>query len=466
MSNTVSSDKSRLRPQPGPQWQFLSSRADIAIMGGAAGGGKTYGLLLEAARHISKLNYAGLLLRRETTQIRNPGGLWHESMDLYPRLGGISRQSPAMEWRWPDVPSSIQFSHLQHEKTVLSYHGAQVGFLGFDELTTFEESQFWYLLSRNRTMAAHQPRVRATCNPDADSFVARLIEWWIDQSSGYPIQERSGVLRWFVRVGDILEWADQPQALAHFTDPEGQPLPPKSLTFIPAKLEDNPALMAANPEYRATLLLMGRVEMERLLRGNWLIRPEAGMYFQRGWCEVVQSVPDDLEIIRGWDLAATEARPGTDPDWTVGLKMGKSYSTGRYFILHAVWLRAAPHGVQTLLSQVAEGDGSPVRQRLPQDPGQAGKAQVPELARVLDGFNVEFENPTGSKLLRFSPFSAQCQAGNVSILVGNWNERLFRELENFPPIRGHDDAADAASTSYHGLTARRAIGVSGHYGPR
>ena len=52
------------------------------------------------------------------------------------------------------------------------------------------------------------------------------------------------------------------------------------------------------------------------------------MYFQRGWCEVVDSVPDDLEIIRGWDLAATEARPGSDPDWTVGIKMGKSYSTG------------------------------------------------------------------------------------------------------------------------------------------
>ena len=157
-----------LRPQTGPQWDFLASRADIAIMGGAAGGGKTFGLLLGAARHISVPNYAGLLLRRETTQIRNPGGLWHESMDLYPRLGGVPRQSPALEWRWPAVPSSIQFNHLQRESTVLSYHGAQVGFLGFDELTTFEESQFWYLLSRNRTMAAHQPRVRATCNPDAD----------------------------------------------------------------------------------------------------------------------------------------------------------------------------------------------------------------------------------------------------------------------------------------------------------
>ena len=64
--------------------------------------------------------------------------------------------------------------------------------------------------------------------------------------------------------------------LAEHVDPEGQPLPPKSLTFIPAKLEDNPALMAANPEYRASLLAMGTVERERLLHGNWRIRPEAG----------------------------------------------------------------------------------------------------------------------------------------------------------------------------------------------
>ena len=456
----------KLRPQTGPQWDFLASRADIAIMGGAAGGGKTFGLLLGAARHISVPNYAGLLLRRETTQIRNPGGLWHESMEIYHLLGGKPRQSPVLEWNWPHIPASIQFSHLQRENTVFSYLGAQIGHIAFDELITFLESQFWYMISRNRTTAAHSPRVRATTNPDADSFVASLIEWWIDQDSGYPIDERSGVLRWFVRVGDILEWADRPEDLAHHTEPDGTPIEPKSLTFIPAKLEDNPALMKADPGYRANLLALGTVERERLLKGNWKIRPAAGMYFQRDWVEMVRTEPEDLEVVRGWDLAATEARPGSDPDWTVGLKLGKSYSTGRYYILHAVWLRAAPHGVKTLLQQITQADGPTVRPRLPQDPAQAGKWQVPEVAKALDGYAVEFENPTGSKLLRFSFFSAQCQAGNVSVLEGNWNKRLFDELENFPPIRGHDDAADAASTAYHGLTARRAFGVSGRYGPR
>ena len=139
------------------------------------------------------------------------------------------------------------------------------------------------------------------------------------------------------------------------------------------------------------------------------------MYFQRDWVEMVRTEPEDLEVVRGWDVAATAAAPGTDPDWTVGIKLGKSYSTGRYFILHAVWLRAAPHGVKTLLQQITQADGPTVRPRLPQDPAQAGKWQVPEVAKALDGYAVEFENPTGSKLLRFSFFSAQCQAGNVSV---------------------------------------------------
>ena len=98
----------------------MPARADIAIMGGAAGGGKTFGLLLGAARHISVPNYAGLLLRRETTQIRNPGGLWHESMEIYHLLGGIPRQTPVLEWNWPAY-TSLPYSSVtfNDENTVL-----------------------------------------------------------------------------------------------------------------------------------------------------------------------------------------------------------------------------------------------------------------------------------------------------------------------------------------------------------
>jgi len=61
------------------------------------------------------------------------------------------------------------------------------------------------------------------------------------------------------------------------------------------------------------------LERERLLAGNWKIRPAAGLYFKREWCAVVDQVPADLEVVRYWDLAATEKTELNDPDWTVGV---------------------------------------------------------------------------------------------------------------------------------------------------
>src|SRR5690554_534113 len=71
-------------PQAGPQEQFLKSKADIAIYGGAAGGGKTWALLLEPLSHIANPGFGGVIFRRTTVQVRNEGGLWDESARMYP----------------------------------------------------------------------------------------------------------------------------------------------------------------------------------------------------------------------------------------------------------------------------------------------------------------------------------------------------------------------------------------------
>jgi predicted phage terminase large subunit-like protein len=456
-----------IRPQPGPQERFIASPADIAIYGGSAGGGKTWALLLEPLRHVSNGEFGAVFFRRSTVQIRNEGGLWDESAKLYPAIGADAKEHN-LTWAFPSG-AGVTFAHLEHDKTRFNWQGSQIPLICFDELCHFSEAQFWYMLSRNRSMCGVRPYVRATCNPDADSWVASFIAWWIDQDSGLAIPDRSGVLRWFVRVGDTIVWADSPGELEHHTMPNENgdqvPIPPKSVTFISASLTDNKALMAADPGYMANLLALDRVERERLLGGNWKIRPSAGLYFQRGWCEVIDAAPAGLHTVRGWDLAGTPKTAENDPDWTCGTKIGKD-SAGNFYILDHVYDRISPNGVERLVKNTTAADGRGVQVNLPQDPGQSGKAQVSTYSRLLAGYNVRSKPVTGDKITRFSGFSAQAEAGNVYVVRGRWNDRWFSELENFPPAdgKGHDDDADSTSEAFNAIVRPQAKSKTGHVG--
>jgi len=272
---------------------------------------------------------------------------------------------------------------------------------------------------------------------------------WIDPEAGFPIPERAGVLRYYVRVSGKIIWADQPEDLMqHLPPPETLPPgvdPPRpiSVTFIPASVFDNPALLQVNPEYLAWLLSLPLLESERLLGGNWKIRPAAGLYFKREWCALVDEVPADLDIVRYWDLAATEKTELSDPDWTVGIKLGRDKNRG-YWLLDVVRRRANPGDVERLLLNTAAQDGKRVRIGFGKDPGQAGKSQALHLVRALSGFIAAPAAESGNKATRFGPFSSQCRVGNVKILRGLWNEDLFRVLEGFPDL-AHDDEVDACS---------------------
>lgn len=433
-----------IRPQPGPQETFLGSSADIAIYGGAAGGGKTWALLMEPLRHIANPGFGAVYFRRSTVQVRNEGGLWDESEKLYPLLSAEPREH-VLSWNFP-AGSTVSFAHLEHDKTVLNWQGSQIPLICFDELTHFSAKQFWYMVSRNRSMCGVRPYIRATCNPDADSWVAEFISWWIDQETGLPITERAGVVRWFIRINDALIWADDPAEL----EAKHPGIPPKSATFIPAKLTDNAALMAADPGYMANLLALPKVERERLLGGNWKIRAAAGLLFKRSWVRVVDAPPTDLRIVRGWDLAGTPKTEGNDPDWTAGTKIGVSRSTGRYIVLHHVRDRDTPHKVEALIANTASQDGREVEISLPQDPGQAGKAQVATLIKMLARYTARSSPETGDKATRFGPFSAQCEAGNVDVLRGAWNDEWFTNLEAFPDA-AHDDDADSTARAFNVL---------------
>jgi predicted phage terminase large subunit-like protein len=197
------------------------------------------------------------------------------SMKMYPLVGGVPKIGD-LSWRFPSG-ASVSFGHVQHEADVLKWQGAQVPLFEFDELTHFTEHQFVYLLSRNRSTCGVRPYVRATCNPDAASWVARWVEWYIDPVTGLPDPRRAGKVRWFVRDSDNLRWFDsRAQAKAAFPKKPDEAF--RSFAFVPAKLEDNKILEAKDPGYRGNLESQNRVERERLLRGNWLVSAAIGRW--------------------------------------------------------------------------------------------------------------------------------------------------------------------------------------------
>ena len=183
----------KISAQSGPQTAFLRSGADICIYGGAAGGGKTAGLILEPLRHVSRVaNFTAVFFRRTMPQITNPGALWDESLKFYPRLGGTPHLR-MHEWRWPRG-GKIKFSHLQFETTVYDWQGAQITLICFDELTHFSAHQFFYMVSRNRSTCGVRPYIRATCKPGR-RLLGRRLSFVVDRPGKRASDPRHAVAR-------------------------------------------------------------------------------------------------------------------------------------------------------------------------------------------------------------------------------------------------------------------------------
>jgi len=436
-------------PQPGPQTRFLQSTANICIYGGAGGGGKTFGLMLDPIYHYHNPKFVGVIFRRTTKQIRNPGGLWEKSFELYSLINGIPRET-SLDWVFPSG-MNVTFAHMEHENNKYDWQGTEIPFLGWDELTHFTIGQFFYLLSRNRSTSGVPGYVRATCNPDSKSWVRKFIDWWIDNNTGLPIPSRSGKLRWFIREDDKFIWADTRQELINKYGAEQLPT---SVAFIPASVYDNPILLQKDPGYLAKLHSLPRVEREQLLGGNWNVSRSTGDYFKRHWFEIVESVPRNevIQTIRYWDRAATEVREGDlekDPDYTVGVKLSKT-KNGIWFIEHITRDRLSPYKNKQLVLNTAKLDGVNVHIGLDEDPGSAGKSDNADYVKMLSGFIIKCFRPTNDKTTRALPFSSQCEAGNVKLVRGSWNEDYLSELENFPD-GGHDDQVDASSGAFNAL---------------
>lgn len=447
-----------IRPQPGPQEEFLQSSADIVIYGGAARAGKSYALLMEALRHCNNRRASAIFFRRTYPQIMMKGGAWSEAHELYVPLGAKLFLSPHPRAVFPSG-FEVSFSHLQHETNVSAYQGSKLPLLLFDEITHFTEHQFWYLNSRNTGTCGFDPYIRASCNPvpamdPVGGWVNRLVEWWIDQETGYAIPERAGVPRWFYRVNEELKWYDSVEE-AKADNPElSEEAEPRSFTFIPGKLSDNPAQIKADPGYRARLLSLPKVDRERLLDGNWNITESPGTLFQGGWfTEYLDSIPvgaDVTKAVRFWDEAASDKKGA---DYTVGCLMLKR-GTQRIVadIRRGQWTPEQRIKQQKAAAEFDEGLFGKHRCGLiiEREGGASGLTAAAFIGEQLARFAPQFRKPDSNKITRAKPYSAFVERGAVALVRGRWNAPYIQELENFPS-KWNDDQIDASSGAFNAL---------------
>lgn len=435
----------RFGPQAGPQTSFCCSPADICIYGGARGGGKTWGLGLEAARHVQKPKYRGVLFRRTFPQIYQEGGLWDTLSRMYPYMGASARSNA---WEFPSG-ATVTCHHMAEEKDWQNWLGAQLPFIGFDQLESFTEMQFFSMLACARDpYGIIRPYIRATCNPEPDTWLSRFIAWWWDQTTGYPVPERSGRVRWFIRLNDVIYWGDTKAEMERRFPGKA----PTSVAFIAAFLEDNPALETSDPTYRQKLESQNQVLQERWLRGNWKIKPSAGTVFNRAWWKdkVVPSLPPDTgTLARYWDLAHTPEGEGNDPDYTASVR-GKRIGNVCYITGFTRWRRTAFETEQAVRA-TAQADGIETAVGMEQEPS-AGKSYCAYYQReVMAGFNFTPIPSLRNKVARAGPLSKALQAGSVFLVAGHWNAEFIDLLEAFRGDEEKNDVPDSASGMYNML---------------
>ena len=245
-------DPNRIQINKGPQESFINAPEREVLYGGAAGGGKSFALLIDPLRYCQYPDHSALILRRTNDELRE---LIHKSTELYPKFyRGAKWSERKSQWTFPSG-ARIWLTYLEQDKDVLRYQGQSFSYVGFDELTQYPTSFPWdYLRSRLRsTNPEIDVYMRATTNPGGPghSWVKKMF---IDPST--PNKSF---------------WARDPETKEVLKYPKGHTRAGEPLfqrRFIPASLKDNPYLYNTG-DYETMLLSLPEVQRKQLLYGSW-----------------------------------------------------------------------------------------------------------------------------------------------------------------------------------------------------
>ena len=218
------------QPNEGPQEEFLSSSERDVLYGGSAGGGKSFALLADPLRYCHNSNHRGLLLRRTLDELTE---LIDKSRQLYPKAfpGAKFRESKST-WHFPSG-ATIWFTYLDKDKDVTRFQGQSFNWIGIDEITQYPSPYVWdYLRSRLRATDPELQQnlyMRCTANPGG------VGGWWVKKMYIDPSEHNSTFPAVDIETGKPFVW---PKGHGK----EGEPLFYRR--FIPARLTDNPYLLA------------------------------------------------------------------------------------------------------------------------------------------------------------------------------------------------------------------------------
>lgn len=392
------------------QAAFIVAPQLEVLYGGAAGGGKSSALLMAALMYVGEPKYAALLVRRTYADLSLPGALMDRAKQW---LSNTSAHWDALRKTWT-FPSgaTLTFGNLENEGDKYRYQSTEFQYIGFDELTQFSESTYTYLFSRLRRLEGSDVplRMRAGSNPGG------IGHDWVKQ-------------RFLVeRAPDRL--------------------------FVRATLDDNPHL--DRETYERTLSELDPVTYAQLRRGDWTAR-QAGGWFHAEDFEIVEVAPTGMRECRFWDLAASEAKAGRDPDWTAGVRLGKA-KDGSWYVVDVRRFREAPGRTEKIIAHTASEDGRRVEIGMEEEPGSSGKIAIDHYRRrVLSGYSFWGVKATGDKADRARPVAAAAAGGLVKLVRGEWNRPFLAEVEAFPQEGIHDDQVDGMSGAFARLTRGMAL---------